>query len=101
MSRSRPDHHDVLARGHRARAVVVRAERSGLSDAAGTPMYAVVLNVVTAGAPARQVRVPTPVPAHAVSCLVPGTEVPVRVLADDPRAVAVDVAAAVAEADVA
>ena len=91
---------DILRHGVPARAVLVRWHRSGLRSDDGDDLYSLVLNVEGRSG-ARQVNVGAAVPARAVPCLRDGAELPVRVLADDPRAVAVDFDGAITGTDVA
>jgi hypothetical protein len=97
MGGSRPDVSDILRDGEPGRAELVRSHRSGLRSPDGSDLYTLVLNVRAPGSPARQVNVGAAVPAEAVVCLSPGSDLPVRVLAGRPRRVAVDFEAAVAE----
>ncbi len=92
MTRSAAQHEHILRDGVPARAVLVRSHRSGLRSEDGLDLYALVLNV---GGPSgsRQVQVGTAVPERAVASLRAGAELPVRVLPEDPGAVAVDFAA--------
>jgi hypothetical protein len=87
---------EILLLGAPARAVVVRSHRSGLRSGDGLDLYALVLNV-SGGCGSRQVNVGAAVPGWAQARVRPGVELPVRILDDDVRAVAVDFAAALAE----
>lgn len=88
----RPD--EILRHGRPARARLVRWHRSGLRTRDGDDLYSLVLNVEGSSG-SLQVNVGAAVPARAVACLRDGAELPVRVLDEDPRAVAVDFDAAV------
>jgi hypothetical protein len=87
---------EILLLGVPARAVVVRSHRSGLRSGDGLDLYTLVLNVSEGGG-SRQVQVGSAVPEWALSRLGAGVELPIRILDDDVRAVAVDFAAALAE----
>lgn len=91
------DQDEILQRGMPARAVVVRSQWSGLRTRDGVGLYTIVLNVAGDGG-SRQVTVGSAVPEQAVRCLRPGVDLPVRVLAGDVRAVAVDFDLTVQEA---
>lgn len=97
MPSSDLDQDEILRRGTPTRAVVVRSQWSGLLSRDGVGLYTIVLNV-TGHDGARQVTIGSAVPELAVPCLRPGTDLPVRVLADDVRAVAVDFDLTVREA---
>ena len=87
----------ILASGVPIRAVIIQSESLSAKNAAGVPVYAFTLTILQDGQPPRQTQVGNPVPEDAVPLLYPGSNLPAKVLSDDPRAVVIDWVAAVAE----
>lgn len=87
----------ILADGVPIRAVIIQSEPLSAKNASGVPLYAFVLTILQDGQPPRQTQVGNPVPDDAVPLLYPGSNLPAKVSADDPKAVAIDWAAALAE----
>jgi len=81
---------DILATGIPARAVIVQTQPLGMQNAAGVDMHAFVLTVIPTGAQPYQVQVGNPTPPEALPFLFPGSNVPVKVSAQNASSVVVD-----------
>lgn len=97
-----PPPDEVLRRGVPARAVVVRRRGSGLRNDDGLELHTLVLNVQGAGdasdrAAALQLTAVVALAAEEVDLVDEGAEVPIAVLEERGRVVAVDLARARAE----
>jgi len=88
---------DVLAKGAAVRGVIVQTEPLGMKNKEGVDIHAFVLTVMADGEAPRQVKVGNPVPPEAVPLLFPGSNVPAKVLAEEPDGVVIDWKAALAE----
>lgn len=87
---------EVLARGLDCRVVVQQFQPLGMTSAAGVPVYAFALTVIPAAGTPYQLQVGNPVPDQAIALLFPGSQLPAKVLAEDPNSVVIDFAAALA-----
>jgi hypothetical protein len=88
---------DVLARGTPARAVIVQTQPLGVKNPHGVDMHAFVLTVMLDGQKPYQAKVGNPVPDDAVPLLYPGSNLPAKVLPEEPQGVVIDFKAALAE----
>ena len=88
---------DVLARGTPARAVIVQTQPLGVKNPHGVDMHAFVLTVMLDGQKPYQAKVGNPVPEDAVPLLYPGSNLPAKVLPEEPQGVVIDFKAAVEE----
>jgi hypothetical protein len=88
---------DVLARGKPARAVIVQTQPLGVKNPHGVDMHAFVLTVMLDGEKPYQAKVGNPVPDDAVPLLYPGSNLPAKVLPEEPQGVVIDFKAALAE----
>ncbi len=81
---------DILATGIPARAVIVQTQPLGMQNAAGVDMHAFVLTVIPTGSQPYQIQVGNPTPPEALPFLFPGSNVPVKVSAQNAQSVVVD-----------
>ena len=81
---------DVLANGIPVRVEIVQTTLLPVKNPEGLDMYAFKLTVLHDGQPSTEARVGNPVPAGCVHLLYPGSNLPARMLADDPSAVVID-----------
>ncbi|HMG28462.1 MAG TPA: hypothetical protein VKH36_16795 [Acidimicrobiia bacterium] len=88
---------DVLARGTPARAVIVQTQPLGVKNPHGVDMHAFVLTVMLDGRKPYQAKVGNPVPDDAVPLLYPGSNLPAKVLPEEPQGVVIDFKAALEE----
>ena len=88
---------DVLAQGAACRAVIDQSQDMGLRNPDGVPMCAFTLTVSGDGTAPYQIQVANPVPPERQSLVFPGSDLPAKVLTDNPNAVVIDWATAVAE----
>lgn len=88
---------DVLARGKPARAVIVQTQPLGVKNPHGVDMHAFLLTVMLDGEKPYQAKVGNPVPDDAVPLLYPGSNLPAKVLPEEPQGVVIDFEAALAE----
>jgi hypothetical protein len=87
----------ILATGLPTRVVIVQTMPVNMKNPQGLDMYALVLTVMHDGQLPTRAQVGNPVPAACVGLLYPGSNLPARVLADNPGAIAIDWDAAIAE----
>lgn len=87
----------VLASGVPARAVVVQSQPLNARTQAGVDLYGLLLTVLQEGRSPRQVQLGYPVPATCVPLLYPGSNVPAKILPEQPDLVAIDWDAAMIE----
>jgi len=88
---------DVLARGTPARAVIVQTQPLGVKNPHGVDMHAFVLTIMLDGQKPYQAKVGNPVPDDAVPLLYPGSNLPAKVLPEEPQGVVIDFKAALEE----
>jgi hypothetical protein len=88
---------DVLARGNPVRSVIVQTAPLGMKNPHGVDMHAFVLTVMPDGQKPYQTKVGNPVPEEAVPLLFPGSNLPAKVLPEEPEGVVIDWDAALAE----
>jgi hypothetical protein len=88
---------DVLARGNPVRSVIVQTAPLGMKNPHGVDMHAFVLTVMPEGQKPYQAKVGNPVPDDAVPLLFPGSNLPAKVLPEEPDGVVIDWDAALAE----
>ncbi|HMF03357.1 MAG TPA: hypothetical protein VKH17_00980 [Acidimicrobiia bacterium] len=88
---------DVLARGTPVRAVIVQTQPLGVKNPHGVDMHAFVLTVMLDGQKPYQAKVGNPVPDDAVPLLYPGSNLPAKVLPEEPQGVVIDFKAALEE----
>ena len=88
---------EILASGAPCRAVIVQSEDLGKKNQSGVAVYGFVLTVIVDGKAPYQIQVGNPVPPEAVPLLFNGSNVPAKVLSDNPNAVVIDWTAALAE----
>jgi hypothetical protein len=88
---------DVLARGTPVRSVIVQTAPLGMKNPHGVDMHAFVLTVMPEGQKPYQAKVGNPVPDDAVPLLFPGSNLPAKVLPEEPDGVVIDWDAALAE----
>jgi hypothetical protein len=86
----------VLAAGQPAQVLVQHAQRLGIQNPQGHDMYALTLLVMIDGLDAYTVVVGNPVPPGGVALVEEPAALPAKVLPDNPRAVVIDWAAALA-----
>jgi hypothetical protein len=89
---------DVLANGTSVRVVIVQALMLPVKNPEGLDMYAFELTVLHDGQASTEARVGNPVPTDCVHLLYPGSNLPARMLADNPSAVVIDWHAALRDA---
>ncbi len=77
--------------------MIVQTNPLGMKNQAGVDVHAFVLTVLAEGQVPRQVQVGNPVSPEAIPLLYPGSNVPAKVLPEEPDGVVVDWAAALAE----
>jgi hypothetical protein len=87
---------DILAQGDPVRVVIVQSAPLGLKNPQGVDLYGFVLSVLHDGAIPTEAHVGNPVPPNCVAMLFPGSNLPAKVMADNPNAVAIDWEAAIA-----
>jgi hypothetical protein len=88
---------EVLERGNPVRAVIVQTQPLGMKNQQGVDMHAFVLTVMPDGQKPYQAKVGNPVPEDAVPLLFPGSNLPAKVLPEEPNGVVIDFKAALAE----
>jgi hypothetical protein len=86
----------VLAAGQPVRVMVQRAQRLGMQNPQGHDMYALTLSVLVDGRDPYSVIVGNPVPPGGVALIESPAVLPAKVLRDNPQAVVIDWAAALA-----
>lgn len=91
---------EILANGVPARAIIVENEelRPPKQDKKGNPMYRFLLTVMRDGQDPYRANVGNGVPAAALPFLFPGSNVPVKVDANDPNGIVIDWELATSEA---
>jgi hypothetical protein len=88
---------EVLERGNPVRAVIVQTQPLGMKNQHGVDVHAFVLTVMPEGQKPYQTKVGNPVPEEAVPLLFPGSNLPAKVLPEEPEGVVIDFKAAMAE----
>ncbi len=88
---------EVLERGEPVRAVIVQTQPMGMKNQQGVDIHAFVLTVMRDGAKPYQTKVGNPVPEDAVPLLFNGSNVPAKVLPEEPDGVVIDFKAALEE----
>ena len=88
---------EVLQRGEACRAVIVQTQPLGMKNAHGLDIHAFVLTVMRDGQKPYQTKVGNPVPDDAVPLLFNGSNVPAKVLPEEPNGVVIDFKAALEE----
>jgi hypothetical protein len=91
-----PSAADLLATGNPCEVVIVETQPLGMKNSAGLDMHAFLFSVFVPGQVPYQAQVGNPVPVAAVPLLFPGSRLPAKVSPSEPRAIAVDWAAALA-----
>lgn len=81
---------EILANGDPCRVIVQQFQPLGMTNPAGTPLYAFALTVVPEGGTAYQVQVGNPVPDEALAFLFPGSQLPAKVSPGEPNGIAID-----------
>jgi len=81
---------DILAQGDPVRVVIVQSAPLGMKNPQGVDLYGFVLSVLHDGSIPTEAHVGNPVPQNCVAMLFPGNNLPAKVLADNPQAVAID-----------
>jgi hypothetical protein len=88
---------EVLERGNPVRAVIVQTQPLGMKNQHGVDVHAFVLTVMPDGQKPYQTKVGNPVPDEGVPLLFPGSNLPAKVLPEEPEGVVIDFKAAMAE----
>src|SRR6266511_2868720 len=88
---------EVLERGNPVRAVIVQTQPLGMKNQQGVDVHAFVLTVMPDGQKPYQTKVGNPVPEEAVPLLFPGSNLPAKVLPEEPEGVVIDFKAGLAE----
>jgi len=88
---------EVLERGDPVRAVIVQTQPMGMKNQQGVDVHAFVLTVMRGGQKPYQSKVGNPVPEDAVPLLFNGSNLPAKVLPEEPEGVAIDFKAALEE----
>jgi hypothetical protein len=87
----------ILSVGLPVRVIIVQTMPVNMKNPQGLDMYALVLTVLHDGQLPTRAQVGNPVPAACIGLLYPGCNLPAKVLADNPGAIAIDWDAAIAE----
>jgi hypothetical protein len=88
---------EVLDRGDPVRAVIVQTQPLGMKNQHGVDVHAFVLTVMRDGQKPYQAKVGNPVPEDAVPLLFNGSNLPAKVLPEEPEGVVIDFKAALEE----
>lgn len=87
---------EVLLQGNPARVIVVQSQPMGMRNQAGIDVHAFVLTVIPDGGVPYRIQVGNPVPPAGLPLVYPGSNLPAKVLPENPDAVAIDWGAALA-----
>ena len=88
---------EVLQTGKPVRVVIVETQPLGMKNPEGVDVHAFLLTVMPPGEVPYQAKVGNPVPPEAVPLLYPGSNLPAKVMVEQPQGVVIDWAAALAE----